>query len=169
MPSGASAQVSVTFDDIAVCFSEEEWKWLDEEQKELYKEVMRDNYEALISLGKVCRAPDVLLRIKEEEEEEPHCSHPSACEGNENNPSPSTSLPLAWSFGVKHEEEPYPIGEPDADKEECVAGPTGNSFENKNRIHLKTWTGNRDQHKTLLEQDKGMFFQGLGWGKRLQE
>nr|XP_033790411.1 zinc finger protein 34-like isoform X1 [Geotrypetes seraphini] len=49
MPAGVSAQV--TFEDIAVSFSQEEWGYLDEEQKNLYREVMKENYQTLISLG----------------------------------------------------------------------------------------------------------------------
>ncbi|XP_051692951.2 protein KRBA1 isoform X10 [Oryctolagus cuniculus] len=44
-------QVTITFKDLAVRFSEEEWRLLEERQREFYREVMRENYETLVSVG----------------------------------------------------------------------------------------------------------------------
>uniref|UniRef100_A0A8C3XPU1 KRAB domain-containing protein n=1 Tax=Chelydra serpentina TaxID=8475 RepID=A0A8C3XPU1_CHESE len=46
-----SFQMSVTFEDVAMYFSPAEWALLGEEQRQLYKHVMWENYQTLVSLG----------------------------------------------------------------------------------------------------------------------
>lgn len=49
----SSLQVPVAFEDVAVYFSPEEWADLADWQKELYQDVMAENFELVFSLGKV--------------------------------------------------------------------------------------------------------------------
>ncbi|XP_017376428.1 protein KRBA1 isoform X3 [Cebus imitator] len=49
-PRRLCLQVSITFKDLAVRFSEEEWRLLEEGQREFYRDVMRENYETLVSV-----------------------------------------------------------------------------------------------------------------------
>lgn len=52
-----SFQGLVTFGDVAVVFSQEEWEWLTSEQRSLYWKVMLDNYRNLASVGKGIPTP----------------------------------------------------------------------------------------------------------------
>uniref|UniRef100_A0A8C6IYS9 Uncharacterized protein n=1 Tax=Melopsittacus undulatus TaxID=13146 RepID=A0A8C6IYS9_MELUD len=55
------SQVPVTFEDIVVHFSGAEWASLDEEQRELYRTVMEDNYEMLVSLWIFSTLTDTMI------------------------------------------------------------------------------------------------------------
>ncbi|XP_014384251.1 PREDICTED: zinc finger protein 211-like isoform X3 [Myotis brandtii] len=58
-PLRRRAEVGVTFEDIALYFSREEWSLLDEGQRQLYLNVMLENFELISSLGCCCGAENV--------------------------------------------------------------------------------------------------------------
>ncbi|XP_069086031.1 zinc finger protein 282-like [Pleurodeles waltl] len=68
MPRKNSDESQVVFIDAPAHFSKEEWKLLEEWQKDLYRNVMKEIHQALMSLGPLIASTVCSLRDKEREE-----------------------------------------------------------------------------------------------------
>nr|XP_035959981.1 zinc finger protein 432 isoform X2 [Halichoerus grypus] len=69
MPRTMLLQESLTLEDVAVDFTWEEWQLLAPSQKDLYRDVMLENYSNLVSVvGYQASKPDALSKLERGEE-----------------------------------------------------------------------------------------------------
>ncbi|XP_008588949.1 PREDICTED: zinc finger protein 568 [Galeopterus variegatus] len=59
---------TVTFKDVAVDFTQEEWQQMKPAQRNLYRDVMLENYNNLVTVGCQDTKPDVIFKLEQEEE-----------------------------------------------------------------------------------------------------
>uniref|UniRef100_A0A8D0HPE2 Uncharacterized protein n=1 Tax=Sphenodon punctatus TaxID=8508 RepID=A0A8D0HPE2_SPHPU len=98
-------QDPVTFEDVAVCFSREEWAMLSDWQRELYREVTLENYGTLVSLGYRGARPDIVSQL--EQGDEPWGSPQQGPVGGQENPETPSQ---GGGAGSRSEEQPQGEG-----------------------------------------------------------
>ncbi|KAJ8796116.1 hypothetical protein J1605_018166 [Eschrichtius robustus] len=62
------SQASVSFKDVTVELTQEEWQQMGPIQKTLYRDVMLENYNNLVSVGNCIFKPEVIFKLEQGEE-----------------------------------------------------------------------------------------------------
>ncbi|XP_069468162.1 zinc finger protein 75A-like [Ambystoma mexicanum] len=186
MSQHPSDATQVASHDASAGFSSEEWKLLQEWQKELYKNVMKEIDQALVSLGPVIAAMLFSLRAKEEKKLSPTDNQVSErrtainVSPKEEEPEPIFIDDLGEEFGggsdncnsdnemisfcIKGEEEVYCTDDQDRRRKESLGWPNGQSSSKRKRKSISSPADNTSAGSAVYEMSKLTVLQNLEEG-----
>ncbi|XP_030053891.1 zinc finger protein 25-like [Microcaecilia unicolor] len=131
-------QALVTFKDVSAYFLEADWDILGEWQKELYKKIIKEIHDILISRGYSIVNPDVIFKIKKEDEK--YFTQYFEWEVKENPDDFMKYLPIVTSvisLGVKQEEDLPLMDPPKSETSEQTQPPVTSSHNVKPDILIR--------------------------------
>ncbi|XP_030050946.1 zinc finger protein 2-like, partial [Microcaecilia unicolor] len=138
MSALVSDQALVTFKDVSAYFLEAEWIILGQWQKELYKKVVKEFHDILTSKGYSIVNPDVIFKIKKEDEK--YFTQHFEWERKENPDDLMKSLPIVtsvFSLSVKEEEDLPLMDSPKSEMSEQTHPPVISSYSVKPDILIR--------------------------------
>ncbi|XP_030047957.1 zinc finger protein 431 [Microcaecilia unicolor] len=127
----ANNEAFITFNDVAAYFLEAEWKIFGEWKKELYKKVIKEIHVILLSRGYSIVNPDVIFKIKKEDEN--YFIQQFNWKGKENPNDFTNSIPIVtsvFSLSVKQEEDLPFMNHPDLEMSEQTHPSVTSNFHN---------------------------------------
>ncbi|KAG6921467.1 zinc finger protein 620, partial [Chelydra serpentina] len=145
MAAGGSAQVPVAFEDVAVYFSPAEWAELATWQRELYRDVMKENYDLVASLGHPGVKPEIIGQMERGEE-------------------PWVGDPWSWKGGSTAQNPCSADGEMKADDEEGTRtldlpktspGQAGADLpqHSREKQRCKSWSKSQKQQSNVMQEE----------------
>ncbi|XP_030053447.1 uncharacterized protein LOC115466390 [Microcaecilia unicolor] len=144
----ARNEVLVSLKDVAAYFLEVEWNTLEEWQKQLFKKVIKEIHDILMSQGYPIVNRDVVFKIKKEDET--YIIQPFEWEGKENPNDSTNSLPIVTSvlsLSVKQEEDLPFVENPDSQMSQQTCPPVTKAIEDN-----MPW---REEHEETVVGSEG--------------
>nr|XP_033772842.1 zinc finger protein 665-like [Geotrypetes seraphini]XP_033772843.1 zinc finger protein 665-like [Geotrypetes seraphini]XP_033772844.1 zinc finger protein 665-like [Geotrypetes seraphini]XP_033772845.1 zinc finger protein 665-like [Geotrypetes seraphini]XP_033772846.1 zinc finger protein 665-like [Geotrypetes seraphini]XP_033772847.1 zinc finger protein 665-like [Geotrypetes seraphini] len=152
----------VSFSDLAAYFRQEEWDFLGERQKELYRKVIKYLHGILVSRGSSIVNPDVTLKIKKADEK--YFTQCCEWEGKENLNDPLTGLPIVtsvFSLNIKQEENTPIMDHLKSETTEEIHPPVTNDSFGNNSERMRN--GKREGMERDGMEWKEMEWNGMEW------
>ncbi|XP_056400542.1 uncharacterized protein LOC130294562 isoform X2 [Hyla sarda] len=138
-------QGPITFQDVAASFTEKQWMHLEDWQKEIYKTVVKEIHEAIISLGYTIINPEIVFNVKKANE--------SSVRVNSQSVEKNTGTRDLPDILLRVKDEHLGEAPPGTEKQQNVAQPSTSSL-----LNVTELDATREQMPSSSQPKKGNGF-----------